>query len=53
MNRNGRTNQYLNISLPDAYVEHGNVEVLKRDVGIDADSIAERIERMLKDGQKA
>lgn len=34
---------YLNISIPDAYVEHGNVELLKKDIGIDADSITARI----------
>lgn len=43
MDRNGLKNRYLNISLPDAYVEHGNVEVLKQQAGIDADSIVERI----------
>jgi len=43
MSRNGLQNRYLNISIPDAYVEHGNVEALKKEVGIDADSIVERI----------
>ncbi len=33
----------LPIGLPDAYVEHGNVEVLKKDVGIDKDTIYGRI----------
>ena len=33
----------LNIAIPDEYVEHGNVEVLKREIGIDADSIVEKI----------
>ena len=31
------------ITIPDEYVEHGNVELLKKEVGIDADSIIERI----------
>lgn len=31
------------VTIPDEYVEHGNVELLKREVGIDADSIVERI----------
>ncbi|RHP33304.1 1-deoxy-D-xylulose-5-phosphate synthase [Lachnotalea sp. AF33-28] len=35
----------LPISLPDTYVEHGNVEILKKEAGIDAASIAERIRR--------
>ncbi|MCM1057295.1 MAG: 1-deoxy-D-xylulose-5-phosphate synthase [Firmicutes bacterium] len=47
MNRNGLRNPCLNISIPDAYVEHGNVEALKQEVGIDGDSIVERICRML------
>ena len=38
---------FLNISIPDAYVEHGNVELLKKEIGIDADSITERILSML------
>ena len=33
----------LNISIPDEYVEHGNVELLKQEVGIDADSIVKRV----------
>ena len=31
------------IAIPDAYVEHGNVDRLKEDIGIDANSIYERI----------
>ena len=29
----------LNIALPDAYVEHGNVSVLREGLGIDSDSV--------------
>lgn len=36
----------LNIALPDAYVEHGNVSLLRKGLGIDSDSI---IWRMKKD----
>ncbi len=43
MNENGCTNGYLNISIPDVYVEHGKVELLKKEIGIDAESIVERI----------
>ncbi len=43
MNRAGLRNGYLRISVPDAYVEHGNVELLKQEIGIDADSIVKRI----------
>lgn len=43
LNDNEKTNAYLNISIPDAYVEHGNVELLKKEIGIDNDSIVKRI----------
>ena len=33
----------LMIAIPDAYVEHGNVEKLKQELGIDASSVTERI----------
>ncbi len=33
----------LNIAIPDEYVEHGNVDLLKQEVGIDSESIAKRI----------
>ena len=31
------------VAVPDEYVEHGNVELLKQEVGIDADSIVRKI----------
>ena len=43
MNRNRLKNLCLNISIPDAYVEHGNVELLKQEIGLDADSIEKKI----------
>ncbi|MCM1192493.1 MAG: 1-deoxy-D-xylulose-5-phosphate synthase [Butyrivibrio sp.] len=52
MNRNGLRNQCLNISIPDAYIEHGNVEALKQEVGIDGDSIVKRICRILDSAQR-
>ncbi len=36
----------LNIALPDAYVEHGNVSVLREGLGIDSDSIIRRMRGM-------
>ncbi len=48
MNRSGLRNQCLNISIPDAYIEHGNVEALKQEVGIDEESIVKRICRFLE-----
>ncbi len=37
----------LVIALPDAYVEHGNVDLLKTECGIDADGILEKIKNRL------
>lgn len=39
----GYSGDIINIGIPDEYVEHGNVELLKKDIGIDADSVAARI----------
>ena len=33
----------VNITLPDEYVEHGNVDILKKECGIDAESIVNKI----------
>lgn len=33
----------LAVHIPDAYVEHGNVELLKKELGMDADSVVKRI----------
>lgn len=42
----------LNIALPDAYVEHGNVSILREDLGIDSDSIIRTVKaHYLKEGQ--
>ncbi len=38
----------LNITLPDEYVEHGNVDILRKEVGIDAETIQKRIEALLR-----
>lgn len=35
--------EVLNIALPDMYVEHGNVDILKQEIGVDPDSITKRI----------
>lgn len=43
LNEIGSKVRSINISLPDDYVEHGNVEILKADAGIDADSIVKHI----------
>ena len=36
-------NSLITIHIPDEYVEHGNVELLKQEIGIDADSVVKRI----------
>ena len=33
----------ISIALPDDYVEHGNVDLLKQECGIDAESIVKKI----------
>jgi 1-deoxy-D-xylulose-5-phosphate synthase len=40
---NNKKNRYMCVAIPDEYVEHGNVELLKKEIGIDAQSIADRI----------
>ena len=35
--------QSLSITIPDEYVEHGNVELLKKEIGIDEESVTKRI----------
>ena len=37
----------LIIALPDAYIEHGNVSILRKEAGIDADSVVKKIERTI------
>ncbi len=39
----GVQSDFLGIAIPDAYVEHGNVEALKKEIGIDAESIVRKI----------
>lgn len=38
----------LTVAIPDRFVEHGNVELLKAEIGIDADSIVEKISEKLQ-----
>ena len=38
-------NRILNIAIPDTYVEHGNTEILCRELKLDAASICERVIR--------
>lgn len=38
----------LNIAIPDTFVEHGNVEVLRKELGIDSESVIKRISEVMK-----
>jgi 1-deoxy-D-xylulose-5-phosphate synthase len=44
----GISAKVLPISIPDEYVEHGSVDLLKQEIGIDAQSVAERVLAALK-----
>jgi 1-deoxy-D-xylulose-5-phosphate synthase len=37
----------INITIPDEYVEHGNVDILRKEVGIDAQSIVDKIQELI------
>jgi 1-deoxy-D-xylulose-5-phosphate synthase len=39
----GAGTKLLSIAIPDEYVEHGNVEILKKEIGIDNQTIVEKI----------
>lgn len=39
----GSSAHVLQVALPDDYIEHGNVDILKKEAGIDAESIEKRI----------
>ena len=41
--------QILNISVPDEYVEHGNVDVLRKELGIDGKSVTDKILTVMKE----
>ena len=40
--------KHINISIPDMYVEHGSVDELYQKLGLDADSILERVRKQLR-----
>ncbi|MBQ9136928.1 MAG: 1-deoxy-D-xylulose-5-phosphate synthase, partial [Lachnospiraceae bacterium] len=41
------TNNLLSVHIPDAYVEHGSVDQLKKEIGMDAESIFEQIKKCM------
>ncbi|MDE7321160.1 MAG: 1-deoxy-D-xylulose-5-phosphate synthase [Lachnospiraceae bacterium] len=48
LDKNSSNVRLLTISIPDEYVEHGNVEILRQEVGIDAKTITDRILECLR-----
>ncbi|MBO5167336.1 MAG: 1-deoxy-D-xylulose-5-phosphate synthase [Lachnospiraceae bacterium] len=40
-------NNLLSVHIPDAYVEHGSVDLLKKEIGMDAESIFEQIKKCM------
>ncbi len=40
--------KFIQVAIPDEYVEHGNVELLKKEIGIDAESIATGIKKEME-----
>lgn len=47
MKRSGYTSELIMVGIPDEYVEHGNVDQLRKEIHIDADSIINRIKEAL------
>lgn len=43
LNQCDSKSRILNIALPDEYVEHGNVDILRKETGIDADSVVSKV----------
>ncbi|MCR5254433.1 MAG: 1-deoxy-D-xylulose-5-phosphate synthase [Acetatifactor sp.] len=46
VNTSGLDVKVLNISIPDMFVEHGNCDLLKKEIGIDADTVVEKIKKL-------
>ncbi|MBQ7360584.1 MAG: 1-deoxy-D-xylulose-5-phosphate synthase [Lachnospiraceae bacterium] len=47
VNKERLSTRVLPITLPDAYIEHGNVDLLRKEVGTDAESIVAKIKEIL------
>ena len=43
LQENEKNTTLLRVAVPDAYVEHGSVDLLKKEIGLDAESITKRI----------
>lgn len=42
----GASVKVLNIAIPDRYIEHGSIDILKKEAGIDAESVVKAIEEI-------
>ena len=47
MKENDYTSTLIKVGIPDEYVEHGNVDQLRKDIHMDADSIIDKIKKAL------
>lgn len=48
LNQKEKQVRILNVAIPDEYVEHGNVDILRQEVGIDVDSIIRKLDTFLR-----
>ncbi len=48
LDRNAAGAKLLQIAIPDEYVEHGNVDTLKKEIGIDAETVAVKIKKEME-----
>ena len=47
LDTNNLQNEMLSVHIPDAYVEHGSVDLLKKEIGMDVESIFEQIKECM------
>ncbi len=52
LNASGQYRPVLKVALPDAFVTHGHIDDLYRSIGLDTPTMATRIERFYKEGQR-
>ncbi len=52
LNEKGQKNRFLGIAIPDVFVEHGSVDLLKQEIGLDAESIVEKVLQKIGGAQK-
>jgi 1-deoxy-D-xylulose-5-phosphate synthase len=52
LNTKGLNLPVLKIALPDAFVPHGNMKALYKEIGFDTPTLTEKIRRFYKEGQR-